>query len=73
MSNVFKNFFIRAIVEDVSVGSALGATGGEGDFYAPGDARMPHALGAKKVKAKKKKKVKETLRIPIQRRVPPGM
>ncbi|NDB81398.1 MAG: hypothetical protein EB127_01425 [Alphaproteobacteria bacterium] len=48
--------------EDVSVGGgALGAaaaTGhggavGNSDWYAPGDTRMPKALGAKKIKGKK--------------------
>ena len=71
MSNRFKVFFIKSLNEDVSVGSALGASGGSaaggfsGDFYAPGDSRLPSALGAvvapkrrnkrKKRKSKKKK------------------
>jgi hypothetical protein len=89
MSNSFKSFFIKSLNEDVSVGSALGSSGGDGssgDFYATGDSRLPHALGAvvlpkrKKKKRKKRKqrkqkksKVKETLKIPIQRRIFPGM
>jgi hypothetical protein len=57
----FKEFVYQ---EDVSIGGgALGpaAAAGHGgavgnsDWYAPGDARIPKALGAKKVKGKKTK------------------
>lgn len=60
---------IRLLKEEMTAGSGgvfgtSGNTGGveNSDFYATGDARLPKALGVKKVKGKKKKKV------PIQRR-----
>ena len=48
--------------EDGNVAGPGGALGTwtssqfSGDFYAPGDSRMPKVLGAKKKKRKKKKK-----------------
>ena len=62
----------KQFVEDVSVGGgALGpaAAAGHGgdvgntDFFAPGDARIPYAIGSKKIKGKSGK-----TKILVQRR-----
>lgn len=61
--------FKQFIQEEIGAGNTAGAGGvfgnassmghggmiGNSDFYAPGDARVPVALGAKKIKGKKKK------------------
>ena len=61
--------FKQFVQEDIGAGNAAGAGGvfgdapsmghggavGNSDFYAPGDARVPFALGAKRIKGKKKK------------------
>ena len=70
--------FDRLYEEMISgIGGAFGDLGGEEhggdvgntDWYATGDARMPKALGAKRVKSKKKKKKgKSVTEIPILRR-----
>ena len=57
---LYKQIFIRCLNEDnvAGPGGALGTwTTGE---YAEGDARIPHVLGAKKIKSKKKKKKKKS-------------
>ena len=76
------NKLYQKLMEDIAAaapvpgttGQALGPTqaqpaqiGKSGDFYAPGDYRMPKVLGAKK----KKKTKKESA--PIIRRTFPGM
>lgn len=65
---IYKNAFIRSLTEDMTAASALypnsatagtfGGAVGNHDSYAPGDARIPHALGSKKQKKKKKGKKK---------------
>jgi len=60
--STFKNIFLKLLDEDGNVAGPGGALGTwtssqfSGDFYAPGDSRMPKVLGAKKKKRKKKKK-----------------
>jgi len=64
----FNQLFARlSLNEDNSVGEgALGSAAaddfggavGNTDFYAPGDARMPYAIGARRRKKKHKKRVK---------------
>jgi len=62
----FKQLFnhLSALNEDISVGGgALGSAAadnyggavGNNDFYAPNDARLPYAIGAKRRKKKHKK------------------
>lgn len=59
------NKLYRKIIENVaggdssvfgSIDNSIGVPGGAGDTYAPGDSRIPHALGSKKRKKRKKKK-----------------
>ena len=71
--NLFNKYFTRVILEDIGMtsggsGSAFGTSaGGEfggmfpggGDFYAPGDARIPDLLGSKPKRKKRKKKKKK--------------
>lgn len=66
----FEQFYIQCLREEMMASTVfgLGATGDKGgqvpgglDFYAPGDARVPKALGATK-----KRKGKQ--RVQIQRR-----
>ena len=72
--SIYKNAFLRALLLDEgNVAGSGGALGDwtqshfSGDFYAPGDARRPFALGAmqrragvsKKKRKKKKKKGKK--------------
>jgi len=63
----FKQLFnhLSALNEDISVGGgALGSAAadnfggavGNNDFYAPNDARLPYAIGAKRRKKNKHKK-----------------
>ena len=69
--SIYKNAFLRTLLQDEGNVAGSGGTLGDwtqshfsGDFYAPGDARRPFALGAvqrragvsKKKKKKKKKK-----------------
>ena len=67
---MYKEVFLSVIKEDITTASAgVGSTSTDllhtTDTYAPGDVRMPKALGAKRVKGKKGGiKVK----FPIQRR-----
>ena len=69
MEPKFKKIFMNLVREDMTSGNAFAGGGGTGgsfgnvDSYAPGDARIPHALGTvdprkgkKKKKSKKKKK-----------------
>ena len=68
----FKQLFNRLTLhEDSSVGEGalgsaaaddLGGAVGNTDFYAPGDARMPYAIGAKRRKKKHKKRGKRKKR-----------
>ena len=59
--SLYKALFLKVLSEDNFAGSGgvFGdTTPGDTfskDFYAPGDMRIPHALGAKKKKKKKKK------------------
>jgi len=61
--------FLKVLSEDNFAGSGgvFGTTTPgdtfSSDFYAPGDARLPHALGGKKVKSKKKKRKKNKRKI----------
>ena len=83
--NNFNKLYTR-LLEDV--GAVAGSTaaagiGGtatslrSGDFYAPGDARIPKILGAKRTKSKKSwqptKKKMNGEAIPLIRRTFPGM
>ena len=61
----FKSIFIKLLHEDMTSGTAfsggntVGQTAGgleTVDSYAPGDARVPHALGTVEVRRDKKKK-----------------
>lgn len=73
--NNFDNLY-KKLLEDMTTGTVLGPTqahsaqpGQSGDFYAPGDARIPKILGVKKLKKKKLKKEGT----PVIRRTFPGM
>jgi len=67
MTNIFKKYFNKHLVSEFNVASGGGAFGGNtdigshggavsnADWYAPGDARIPHALGADSKKKSKKK------------------
>ena len=63
-NSLYYNVFLKVLQEDNIAGSGgvFGSTVSGGfnssDFYAPGDSRIPHGLGAEKVKKKKKKKSK---------------
>lgn len=65
-SLIFEKAFLKMLSEDVTTSVAhvgdTNPTQFSGDTYAPGDARMPKVLGARRVKGKKKTK------LPIQRR-----
>jgi hypothetical protein len=56
--SLYKTIFIRSLNEDniAGAGGVFGNTDGQtsGDFYAPGDARLPDFLGSKKKKKKRK-------------------
>ena len=83
--SLFNKYFTRLIQEEIGMTSGgadgvFGAGGDHGgmfpggsDFYAPGDARIPHLLGGKKKRKKRKKgkrkskKIKKE-QIKIQRR-----
>tara|TARA_R110000868_G_C10693822_1_gene748592 strand:- start:339 stop:557 length:219 start_codon:yes stop_codon:yes gene_type:complete len=63
----FKQLFnhLTALTEDISVGGgALGSAAadnfggavGNNDFYAPNDARLPYAIGARRRKKRRKKR-----------------
>lgn len=60
--SLYKTLFLKILSEDnfAGPGGVFGdTTPGDtfsSDFYAPGDARIPHALGAEKKKKKRKKK-----------------
>ena len=65
--SLFSKYFNRVLKETMTTASVgMGATsdtvfGGRDDSaYAPGDARMPTVLGAKRAKKNKKKKLKES-------------
>ena len=77
MANTFKRVFMNMLQEDMTSGEAFGGGGGTGgsfsnvDSYAPGDARVPHALGTvdpRKGKSKKKKKEKAKAKKKIDRK-----
>ena len=84
--SIYKNAFLRALLlDDGNVAGSGGALGDwtqshfSGDFYAPGDARRPFALGAmqrragvskKKGKKKKKKGKKKKTTIKEYRNIP---
>jgi hypothetical protein len=64
--NNFDKTYLK-ILENMTTGSVFGAnqahppeTGQSSDFYAPGDARIPHILGAKKGKKRKAKVIRRT-------------
>jgi hypothetical protein len=66
--SIFKNAFLRSILREMEGGNTAGSGGAlgswdgsvfSGDFYAPGDSRMPKFLGAKVVQRRKKKKKKK--------------
>jgi len=67
--STFKNIFLKLLDEDGNVAGPGGALGTwtssqfSGDFYAPGDSRIPKVLGAvqrrNKKKRRKKKKTKK--------------
>ena len=83
--NLFEKYFDKALNEDnvAASGGVFGSTTsgsggmfpGGGDFYAPGDARIPDLLGSKTKKKRKKKRKnrkkrvkRETISVKIQRR-----
>jgi len=86
--SIYKNAFLRALLlDDGNVAGSGGALGDwtqshfSGDFYAPGDARRPFALGAmqrragaskkkRKKKKRKSKKKKTTIKEKIRNVVP---
>jgi hypothetical protein len=64
--NNFDKAYLK-ILENMTTGSVFGAgqshppvAGQSSDFYAPGDTRMPHILGAKKGKNRKAKVIRRT-------------
>ena len=63
--STFKNIFLKLLDEDGNVAGPGGALGTwtssqfSGDFYAPGDSRMPKELGAVQRRNKKKKRKKK--------------
>jgi len=64
MSNLFEKFFIESLnSESMTTASAgIGGTAGttdSSDFYAPGDARMPHGLFGGKIFQRPKPKRKK--------------
>mgnify|MGYP003135549826 FL=1 len=64
----FQQIMNEMTAASVGMGGTATNLASSSDFYAPGDARLPTILGAKKVKKKKKKKISEKKRIPIIRR-----
>jgi len=63
--STFKNIFLKLLDEDGNVAGPGGALGTwtssqfSGDFYAPGDSRIPKVLGAVQRRNKKKKRKKK--------------
>lgn len=78
----YKNIFINVLQEDMTAATAFGGGNNVGqtagsfdnvDSYAPGDARIPKALGTVDLtdrKKKKKKKVKQKHKVPKGETVP---
>jgi hypothetical protein len=64
----FQQIMNEMSTASVGIGGTATDLASSSDFYAPGSARIPTILGAKKVKKKKKKKLSEKKRIPIIRR-----
>ena len=63
--SLFEKYFLKALKESMTTDSAgVGGTAGttsSSDFYAPGDARLPHSIFGKVIKrtaTKKKRKGK---------------
>ena len=61
----FQQIMNEMSTASVGIGGTATDLASSSDFYAPGSARIPTILGAKKVK---KKKISEKKRIPIIRR-----
>lgn len=78
----YKNIFINVLQEDMTAGTAFGGGNSKGqtagsfdktDSYAPGDARLPKALGTIDLtdrKKKKKKKIKQKHKVPKGETIP---
>ena len=76
----FEKIFIKRLNEDMTSGSAFsgGSTVGQTagglqsvDSYAPGDARIPHALGTVEVRRDKKKKQPKKKNTKKKKKEPP--
>jgi hypothetical protein len=75
---LFEKYFMRSLAENVTTASAgvgaIASTSDSGDFYAPGDARIPYSMFGGKFMArpglepKKKKKKKSKGRSPKKRK-----